>query len=288
MQFWKQSIAACVALGLLGVPVKAEEEEDNREMFARLEGWVVGREPGVCSLQGSEHTNNGEFALFRLPIGAEVMFVKVTKGKSPWPDYVESRFKIGSNAFESVLIPESDTFYIGNVTPELISAFRKGNELSVIANGRELAKIPLKGSNDAYASLLACAETLDPDALPTGFRPLESKPRPAIPDPDLAGPFEPNREASPINPGAWVWGAHDFPSRAIREGMQGSVTFRLTVSPAGMVTGCEVTKSSGYEFLDQHTCATVSKNARLDPATDADGAPTEGSYRNTVRWSIPE
>ncbi len=288
MKYSKQAIAFCISLCAASIPAKAEETVDTREVFAQLDGWDVSRDRWSCVLARVDGLNSGKLFLVRLAVGTEIMWVNFPAGEASRLNTSNSEFRIGSKRFAGDPMREPGSILISDVTPELISALRKGKLLVVFADGKEVVKFPLKGSSDAYTSLLACAETLDPDALPPAFTLVENEPRPEIPEPDLAGPFEPNREASAINPGAWVWGAHDYPSRAIREGMQGSVTFRLTVSPTGMATGCEVTKSSGYEFLDQHTCATVSKHARLDPATDADGAPTEGTYWNTVRWSIPE
>ncbi|NBC37724.1 TonB family protein [Novosphingobium sp. FSY-8] len=118
---------------------------------------------------------------------------------------------------------------------------------------------------------------------------------PAPPPPVLAPPaappppaprFPPVAAAPKGQPANWVT-TEDYPSRALREGAQGTTSFRLSVGPDGRVTGCEVTGSSGNAELDAATCRYASSRARFTPAKDGEGQPTTGSYSNRVRWQIP-
>ena len=96
------------------------------------------------------------------------------------------------------------------------------------------------------------------------------------------------RSARPVgNPSGWVTDT-DYPTREFRENHSGAVGFILTVSPQGLVSGCTVTRSSGYPGLDQATCAILSRRARFTPATGEDGQAVEGRFSSTVRWQIPE
>lgn len=92
--------------------------------------------------------------------------------------------------------------------------------------------------------------------------------------------------AMPINPSTWVT-MNDYPAMALREGSEGLVAFRVTISPQGFVDNCEVTGTSGNPDLDQTTCRVVTQRARFHPATDERGVPTAGSYSSRVRWVLP-
>jgi len=89
------------------------------------------------------------------------------------------------------------------------------------------------------------------------------------------------------NPANWVT-TEDYPSRAQREGAQGTTGFRLSVGTDGRVTGCEINQSSGNSELDAATCTYASRRARFAPATDGECKISSGSYSNKVRWVIPK
>lgn len=109
-------------------------------------------------------------------------------------------------------------------------------------------------------------------------------PAPAAPPPPRIQP----KAATPKgNPGNWAT-TNDYPTRALREERAGVTGFRVTVSPEGRVTSCDVTSSSGSPDLDEATCSNVTRRARFNPATDGEGQPTSGSYSGRVRWVIPE
>ena len=90
-------------------------------------------------------------------------------------------------------------------------------------------------------------------------------------------------------PRQWVTDTDtDYPTKAMREGKQGTVYFTVHVNTAGLATSCAVTRSSGSEELDQATCPMIQKRARFKPATDDNGNPREGSYSSSVAWRIPK
>lgn len=104
----------------------------------------------------------------------------------------------------------------------------------------------------------------------------------------VAAPRCTPRPATPRgNPGSWV-SAGDYPSRAMRAELTGTVAFQVTVGVDGRVSGCRVTGSSGHAELDDATCRVVSRRARFDPASNEACQPAEGSYSSRVRWILPE
>lgn len=105
---------------------------------------------------------------------------------------------------------------------------------------------------------------------------------PAPPRPSMATPAKPRG-----NPGAWVTN-EDYPSSAMREGVQGVTGFRLDIGPDGKVTNCTVTASSGSSLLDDTACRLLIRRARFTPAKDSEGNGMPASYSNRVRWQIPD
>ena len=106
-------------------------------------------------------------------------------------------------------------------------------------------------------------------------------------DASCPAPPQPPTPAEPRNnPGAWVTSA-DYPRGPLRDGVQGTVGFSVTVGTNGRVQGCSITASSGNSELDSETCKQVTRRARFRPATQ-NGQEVTGSYSNRVRWQIPD
>jgi protein TonB len=116
---------------------------------------------------------------------------------------------------------------------------------------------------------------------------------PPAPPPVLAAPapaaprFQPTTPQPRGAPGDWA-SPDDYPSRPLREGVQGTTGFRVAVGPNGRVTSCEVTRSSGNAELDSTTCRLVTSRARFTPGKGEDGQPTTSYYSNSVRWVVPK
>jgi protein TonB len=99
--------------------------------------------------------------------------------------------------------------------------------------------------------------------------------------------FDPVAARPRGDPRSWVTEA-DYRSSWINRGMVGTARFRLQVAAGGRVENCTITGSSGFAELDKATCELVTRRARFDPAKDASGAATPGSYSSSVRWQLPE
>jgi len=108
-----------------------------------------------------------------------------------------------------------------------------------------------------------------------------------VPAPPAAPRFQVTLPQPRGAPGDWAT-PDDYPSRPLREGVQGTTSFRVQVGPNGRVTSCEVTASSGNAELDAATCKLVTARARFTPGKGEDGQPTTSSYSNRVKWVIPK
>ncbi len=111
--------------------------------------------------------------------------------------------------------------------------------------------------------------------------PAPAGPPPAPPAPSKA------RGARTKNERSWAARIQEnYPARALREEIEGTVGVRVTVTADGRATGCSVTASSGSDILDAAACAGMERYARFDPALDDAGNPTTGSYSTRITYRL--
>ncbi|MFN3863220.1 MAG: energy transducer TonB [Erythrobacter sp.] len=111
--------------------------------------------------------------------------------------------------------------------------------------------------------------------------PAPAAPPPAPPAPSKARGVRTKNERS--------WAARiqeNYPARALREEIEGTVGVRVTVTPDGRATACTVTSSSGSDILDSAACQGMERYARFEPALDDDGNPTTGSYSTRITYRL--
>ncbi|MEZ5709398.1 MAG: TonB family protein [Blastomonas sp.] len=112
--------------------------------------------------------------------------------------------------------------------------------------------------------------------------PVAAPPPPAPPPPPSQA-----RGASPKGQSRWAARVQsNYPSRAQREEREGTVRVALSIDAEGRVSGCSVTGSSGHADLDSAACDALTRYARFDPALNAAGNPTTGSYSTAVRYQL--
>ena len=119
--------------------------------------------------------------------------------------------------------------------------------------------------------------TIPPPAPPALIVPPPAPPAP----PSLA------RGATTRNERRWAARIQEnYPSRALREEIEGTVGVRVSVSPDGRVATCAVTASSGSRILDDAACKGMQRYARFNPALDAAGNPTTGNYSTRITYRL--
>lgn len=148
--------------------------------------------------------------------------------------------------------------------------------------GGLLTRLDLAGLAAAADRLADCgtqaatAAYFPPPAPPPPLPPTgPGKRRPAHPRIDLGALISPD----------------DYPAAAIRARDEGIVDYRLDIDPAGGVTGCSITGSSGSAVLDSATCRLLlgrGRLARFAPARDRKGRRAAGSYSGSIVWRLPE
>ncbi|WP_228243112.1 energy transducer TonB [Porphyrobacter sp. GA68] len=108
-----------------------------------------------------------------------------------------------------------------------------------------------------------------------------------LPTPTASPMVQPTRPIPRGEPGSWIT-PQDYRSRWISEGLTGTARFRLSISPQGRVTNCEITRSTGHQALDDATCTLVQRRASFTPSRDGAGNPVAGTYENAVVWRLPD
>jgi periplasmic protein TonB len=114
--------------------------------------------------------------------------------------------------------------------------------------------------------------------------------RPVIADPGPPTPPKPPSKARGVktkNERSWVARIiENYPARAAREELEGTVGVRVTVTAEGRATGCTVTSSSGHGILDESACKDVERYARFDPAWDDAGNPISASWSTRITYKL--
>lgn len=88
-----------------------------------------------------------------------------------------------------------------------------------------------------------------------------------------------------INPASWIT-ARDYPyARTAQE--EGITRFQLIISNEGKIVQCQVINSSGFQDLDNLTCALMAERGHFRPALDQNGKPIWSVFRNQIVWQAP-
>ena len=128
------------------------------------------------------------------------------------------------------------------------------------------------------------APMLETVTTPPPPAPIFTTAAPAPPPPPVASKA---RAARSKGQNSWAARIQDnYPSAALRKEIEGTVGVRVTVGPDGRVSGCTVSGSSGSGDLDSAACDGMTRYARFEPALDAGGSPTTGSFSTRIVYKI--
>lgn len=117
--------------------------------------------------------------------------------------------------------------------------------------------------------------------------PPPAPPALVVPPPAPPAPPSQARGATPDGQNRWARRIQEnYPARALREETQGTVGVAVTIDGNGRVSGCRVTRSSGSSILDDAACKGMERYARFNPALDAGGNPTTGSYSTSIVYRL--
>ena len=87
--------------------------------------------------------------------------------------------------------------------------------------------------------------------------------------------------------GAWAT-TSDYPAKALRQGREGVVTFKVLIGTDGRAKSCAILKSSGHDDLDSAACTSMLKRGQFTAAMDAAGALMEGCWAQRQAYRLPK
>jgi TonB family protein len=96
------------------------------------------------------------------------------------------------------------------------------------------------------------------------------------------------RRAMAERPLNQLFSSADYPLRARRHRLEGTVQFRLEIDSEGNIASCDIVGSSGSPALDAATCRVVRERARFSPAVDSRGQPLPDTVNATVHWRMTD
>lgn len=109
----------------------------------------------------------------------------------------------------------------------------------------------------------------------------------AAPPPAPPPPPSQARGVQPDGQGRWAARIQqNYPSRAVRDGTEGTVGVTVTVNTEGRVSACTVSSSSGSSILDQAACSGMERYARFRPALNDAGNPISASYSTRIVYQL--
>ncbi len=85
--------------------------------------------------------------------------------------------------------------------------------------------------------------------------------------------------------GDWVT-PRDYPRALLVRGVEGLISFRLTVNREGKPTFCAIESSTMPQLFDGAVCLALLKNAEFEPARDWEGKPAESYWSYAVRFGV--
>jgi protein TonB len=111
-----------------------------------------------------------------------------------------------------------------------------------------------------------------------------------VPPPAPPAPPPPPSQARGVEPrGLAGWSRRiqeNYPTRAAREGTEGTVGVSVVVGTDGRASSCSVTSSSGSDILDAAACQGMERYARFDPALNDAGNPVSGRYSTRITYRL--
>lgn len=78
-----------------------------------------------------------------------------------------------------------------------------------------------------------------------------------------------------------VFNSGDYPSRALRQELEGTARAMLTVDARGRVSNCIIVQTSGHALLDEATCKVMTRRMRFD-----EGAEGRPYLAMAVKWQL--
>jgi TonB family protein len=280
---------------LAAAPSKARE-------WGEVGGWSIfeGSDGESCGA-GLEYGGKGETSLVlveyldgKVGLALSNAGWSIVKGEEYELDYYLNGKAYGGGKSIGTGEPYEDRKgFVTIMDRAFVGDFAAGSSLKVYRDDVLVDSLSLTGTGAAVGRVRQCLAHL------RGVKSAAERERQRwahIPDdpfkPPPAAPAAPPRVAGDLSqlvkPLFGTIADYDYPAKALRDKMEGTVRITLTVEPDARISKCSITQSSGHAFLDEETCRIAARRLRFSAAKDAEGRQVVGTYERTVTWKLPE
>lgn len=164
--------------------------------------------------------------------------------------------------------------------------FASGRSLHVYLGETRIDQLSLAGTTVALASVNRCLDLLREEMAAETRERQRWQHLPADPFKDNAGQLPVSAKPPKYIGKSEQRVVENYPVRALREGLEGTVAFVVRVSKEGRAIDCTITESSGHAILDKAACDDVQRYGRFEPATDENGNAVEGMLSSSVSYAL--
>lgn len=265
-------LAPAMMLCLSLLPISAAARD-----YGTVAGWQMAASGNSCGLY-SRSAGTGEIILLKNLSGQ--VHIQVTNEFWRNDDGSGINFAIDGRRWNGRfgIAPaktKNGVGYIAAFDRAIVPLLRKGRQLQVRRGAVTMGTYSLSGSAAALNRIEFCLKDLRSEG-PAPLMTAAAVAKRAITPP------------KPKNAGGDWFRQSDYPSALQRQGIEGTVFFRLTIDRRGRVKNCVVTRSSGHAELDISSCKAATKRARFESARNGEGRAVEGSYDSKVIWRAPK
>src|SRR6185503_6743365 len=244
--------------------------------------WQITKSGSFCGAEQAYPTDRANAALL-LDIGKGFHLFVVAPGVSVQRKHAATiELRLDGKVYGDIEAVgfQPDTVLKGfavQIDDAFIDGFAAAKTLRVVRDGLTLMTIDLAGSAATVRQLRKCYAKVRADwaALPP------------IPMPPVRPPVPRTFPAKVTASNVWV-DEDDYPVRAARAGVQGTVRARVDVAANGVATNCTVLQSSGNADLDFRTCVLMEDRFHYLPALDASGKPYPSTYTRAMTWKLED
>lgn len=277
-------------LALVSTSQVAAQVPQEEPPYAQVGDWTVRSYGFACRLDSPADADGRDVTITQYKSGRAEFAIRLAEDDGTPATRSDFRLAFDDEVADFLPMHASSYKLLYTLGDPLAERFRRARAMELRRGQETVARFSLAGSYAALGKLNECVSDLSPTAanfqIPRPMMPPPPSLLPQIAEPDLEGPFEPNRPLKPLAPGRWI-GPGDYPVQALREGIEGRVRVSLEVDPRGRVADCTILESSGSNVLDERTCLLLSRKARFDPPTDGEARLITGNYATAVRWTLP-
>lgn len=277
---------AAIALALTAPPVLAASKPAIS--LARTSKWEINYDEDSCHLlakfgEGSQSTilritrfqpdNYFDLTLYGMPVKvnfATRLPVEMQFGGQKWNRPLAM---VGDAGKQMPLLIFSglrldDWIYSSTPAPDVSPAQEEAvNSISFKISGGKRYRLETGPMNGPMVAMRACTTDL---VSHWGFDPSEQA--------RLSQPPKPLGVISD-----WITSA-DFPKKALNQGSNGLVQFRLDIDETGKVSGCRILYRTNPDDFADLSCKLLTQRAKFSPALNSAGKAVRSFYVSKIRW----